>query len=268
MKVDSTAYTIENVFAMADSTTIGRTEQYRIGYALPDRGFRDDSLRYSAENDDFIVGAIIIVFIFFAVVISRGRLFLAYQIKGFFADKRRYMDENIKASSAEVSDAITLTGVACFSLSLIAYEYMADVGMFDNLFYVPYWIFGLCFVGVLAFIMVKVLLYAFINWIFFDAQSGRKWISSYFLLISLSSFLVFPISLVTIFLNISYSFVAFCLLFVLILYEILVFYKLCANFKTKKCGVLLIFLYFCAVEIMPSLVVWHFLNTTKSSIVL
>ena len=43
---------------------------------------------------------------------------------------------------------------------------------------------------------------------------------------------------------------------VVLLYEILMFYKLFANFKKKKGGYLLFFLYFCSVEMLPALVVW------------
>ncbi|MBQ5460783.1 MAG: DUF4271 domain-containing protein, partial [Bacteroidaceae bacterium] len=87
---------------------------------------------------------------------------------------------------------------------------------------------------------------------------NQKWMSSYFFLTSMTSFVVFLVAALYMFVNISYLEVAICLLVLLFLYELLLFYKLNVNFQAKKYGQLLIFLYFCAVEIVPLLAIWHF----------
>ena len=44
---------------------------------------------------------------------------------------------------------------------------------------------------------------------------------------------------------------------VVILYEVLLFYKLIVNFRVRKYGYMFIFLYFCSVELLPTLVFGH-----------
>ena len=64
--------------------------------------------------------------------------------------------------------------------------------------------------------------------------------------------------LLSVFIPLQYTFMIICLVIVLILYELMLFFKLNINFRTKKYGYMLIFLYFCSVELMPVLVLGHF----------
>ena len=111
--------------------------------------------------------------------------------------------------------------------------------------------------GTLLFIWAKSVVYHIINSVFFHHEDNRKWQSAYYFLTSLTAYLLYPLALVFTFNKTSDSIIAFCLLFALILYKILLFYKLCTNFETKKSGFLLFFLYFCSVEIIPTLILAH-----------
>ena len=79
----------------------------------------------------------------------------------------------------------------------------------------------------------------------------------YLLMTALTAFLLYPLALLDIFAHVSRETVIGGAILVVFLYELLLFYKLTANFKVKKYGYMLIFLYFCSVELLPTLVFGH-----------
>ena len=77
------------------------------------------------------------------------------------------------------------------------------------------------------------------------------------LLTTLTAFLFYPLALLDVFAHIRHEIVIGGAILVGVLYEFMLFYKLIANFRVKKYGYMLIFLYFCTVELLPTLVFGH-----------
>ena len=109
---------------------------------------------------------------------------------------------------------------------------------------------------VLLFVIFKAVIYALVNWLFFRREQNMKWMQSYFFINSSFAFLFFPFALMLLFVGISEKILSFSLVILFISYEILLLYKQITNFKANKSGILLIFLYFCTVELLPALFVW------------
>ena len=109
----------------------------------------------------------------------------------------------------------------------------------------------------LAFVYLKAGLYALVNWTFFDTDSNQRWMRGYLLMTALTAFLFYPLLLLDVFAHLRHEIVIGGAILVVIMYELLLFYKLNLNFRARKYGYMLIFLYFCTVELIPTLVLGH-----------
>lgn len=236
---------------------IQRTELYKQGVALPDRTVAMGQRGYAMGNDDCMVAGMAVMFFVLAVVVYKSRLALLYRLKSFFTEKRVYTEENVKENSLEMLHLLLLLSVSAFSLSIIFFDDMMEWNSFVSVTGVPYWFFAAGFVAFLGFIYLKAGIYSLVNWTFFDSDSSKRWMTGYLLMTSLTAFLFYPIALVDVFSNLAEEIVIGSAILVVILYEILLFYKLTVNFRAKKYGYMLIFLYFCSVELLPTLVFGH-----------
>ena len=115
-------------------------------------------------------------------------------------------------------------------------------------------VLALCFSGVLLF---KRISYNIVNAILFSRQEVIAWKNAYFFTIKLLGFALAPAAIAILFLpgSIFYS-VKIYLLIVLIAYVYTVFNSLIKIIFTQKRNYLDIFLYLCALEILPLAILW------------
>lgn len=257
----------DSIMRHRELNNIETSDMYVLGAEMPDRDVTSCTREYSLGNDDWITVSIFLMFALISVIIYNSGTFLAYRIKDFFSHKRKYTDENGRASTSEARYTLILSSISSMSTCLILCNRIIDkeAQSIDHTYI--YKILSIGFLAFMGFIFIKALMYILINWIFFNGTEGRKWISSYFLITSVSAFILFPLALIEIYSEYELPQIKFCLPLVFILYEVLLFYKLCTNFRTKKHGIPLIFLYFCSVEIMPSFVLWHIFNGVNESFI-
>ena len=102
----------------------------------------------------------------------------------------------------------------------------------------------------------KFLLYNFVNWVFFNREKSALWRQSYWGLIAASGVVLFPAMLYAVFLDSEIQISDYLLLMILVIFKILLFYKLIGNFFAHFYGVSHLILYFCALEIIPDLLLW------------
>ena len=246
-----------STWLVSDSTVLRNTELYKQGILLPDRNIPMEQCDYILCKDDVVVAGMTVMFFILAFVLYKGKDLLLYRLKEYFTSKRVYVEGNVMEDAGEMLNVFLLTTVGALSLSLLFLEseiakssYISSIGF-------PYWIYVAGWLALQLFIYVKSCLYSIVNFTFFDREPSRKWISGYLLMTSLTAFLFYPIALMDVFSHLSHEIVIWSAILVVVLYELLLFYKLIANFKVKKYGYMLIFLYFCSVELLPTLVFGH-----------
>ncbi len=257
----------DSILTAVDSNCINRSEQYKIGSGMPDRDVAMVGRSYAISNDDYVTGGMIVLFLVLAAIVHRGGNTLLYKIKDFFSSKRQYSDESVNDNSGDVWMVFMLVAIASLCVSLVFFDHLADRYGFDPELHIPYWVLAAGFAVTMALVYAKAWLYTLVNWVFFDSESNKKWIRSYFLLTSLTAFVLYPLSLFDVFFENSLQIVMWCTLFLLVLYELLLFYRLLVNFKSKKYGTLLIFLYFCSVEVLPTIVLWNLSSWASDSFI-
>ena len=258
----------DSILTAADSDVLSRTEFYKQGVTLPDHTVAMRERTYTMGGDDWMVGGMAVLFFVLAYVFYKSRVMLMYRLKDFFAAKRTYMEEQPKGNASEAVHLFLLLTASILSFSLMFLNGLIGQGGAPVVAEAPYWLLGAGFVVILSFVYVKAWLYVLVGWVFFDSESSKRWVAGYLLLTSLTAYLFYPIALVDIFFPWGHEVCSVCAILVVILYEMLLFYKLITNFKVKKYGYLVIILYFCSVELLPMLVLEHWAVWLSDNIII
>ncbi len=247
-----------------------KTALYTKGKTLPDRDVPCAPQPYSLRNDTAISLTLILMFAAISTIIYRSGHHMMGKTKAFFKARRQYTStDESNPNSSEARNNTMLIIVSSLSLSIILFEQLA--GKADWLLYdttKPYLLLLAETIGLLLITTFKATLYSIVNWVFFSKEQSRNWMLSYIQLNALTAFILYPFSLISVLVGLTHIQVAFCSIFFFLIYEMLLLYRLLINFKTKKYGTLLIFLYFCTVEIISSLVLWLLLNDTGDGFII
>ena len=108
-----------------------------------------------------------------------------------------------------------------------------------------------------GYVFAKWLIYLFLGWIFLDREVTRRWIEAYTTLVYYLGFALFLSVLFIVYfqLKLEISIIIGAVLFLFL--KILAFYKWLKLFCSKLYGSLFLILYFCAVEIIPCLMLYR-----------
>ena len=256
----------DSILTATGSNVINSTEFYQQGITLPDRTVPMQELNYVVSGDDYVVAGMILLFCMLATVFHKGKSMLLYRLKDFFTTKRQYREDYVSDSVNEVICIFLLIVISALSLSLVFFDDYFELyhNPVDD---VPYWLLGAGAIACFAFVYIKAGIYSLVNWVFFDPEANTKWMSSYFLMTALTAFFFYPVALIDVFFDDRRTIATAVAILIGIVYEILLFYRLFTNFKAKKYGYLLIFLYFCSVEIMPVLVLWRVVGWLNDNVI-
>jgi len=197
------------------------------------------------------------------ILIYRERQFLAFKFREFFSSDNRFFSTQSFSGTNKIGVTVVLIlimanaiGIIVTGISALYPELFNMLAPKDDMspsgFGLAMSVTGM----VIVFILLKAVFYAVINWVFFRMDANAKWMQAYFFITSAFAFVFLPFALMTLFVGLTQKVLLFCLVFLFISYEILILYKLFVNFKPNKYGFLLIFLYFCTVELLPALFAW------------
>jgi hypothetical protein len=173
------------------------------------------------------------------------------QLRDFFY--LPHNDTNITETSTELRFQLFLVLLTSLLLAITTYQYTTDYVTQTFVFNSDYLVIGTFFVVYLAYFSLKWLLYAMVNAVFFSGKQNVQWMKMQLFLTAILGVLLFPIVLLLVYFDLSLEKAVFYLFFVFIFTKILTIYK-CWNIFFRRNGVFLqIFLYFCALEIVPLL---------------
>ena len=194
---------------------------------------------------------LILCFILASLAISRSRQLIAQQVKRFFptgSSEKLTLNE----TSEEFRYQLFFVVVTCLMLGIGYFLYSQGSG--PATYVLPeYWVMGICVAIVIAYFLLKFSLFAIVNSVFFDRRDNEQWLKSYLFLVALEGALLFPVIMLVAYFSLPPRIAGVCVAFILIFIKILSIYK-CKTIFFKKTGVFLqIFLYFCALEVIPLL---------------
>lgn len=230
-------------------------------------GKESDPIPYQLHSDNVLTVCIFFCFFLLSYVLSNGKRYLAHQIKNLFYVRERASLFAVETGS-DVRYRLLLIGQTCIFLGIFFFDYSHD--FYSELFSRYSSVFLLStYVGIIVlYYILKMVLYRFVNWIFFDKQKNSVWLESYSLIYSLFGILLFPLLLLVIYFDLSNlnSFIFFVILGVL--GEIMLFYKCFNIFFNKMYGFLYFIVYFCALEIVPCFLLWQALISTNDLLII
>lgn len=223
------------------------------------QGVAGDPLPYRFRSDDYVSGTLILSFFLVAWVITHSWHFLVGSIKDFFYTRER---ENMfdSRTDSELRGQLFLVFQTCFVLGLLFFDYTQErmTEVFNLVS--PYQILGMGVGICLIYYVAKLLLYEFINSVFFDNRQSTRWRESYFLSILALGLLLLPVSLLVVYFDIGFSTLTLLFFLVVVSIKIMLLYKCGSIFFKYRFGGVHLILYFCALEILPALVLWRALT--------
>ena len=212
-------------------------------------------LPYLTSYDNNLLVILLICFFVTIIAFSRNSKYLMQLVHNF----TRLRQRSLMLSEQTVGDERSLLLLTLQSCLIVATMMLClnreSCPEMTQQYHTLVWI-GLYFVILVCYLLAKVLIYRFIGWIFFDSKKIEMWMESYFTLIYFFSLLLFPILLFSLVLNLSASkFFVFTLIF-LSISKILMIYRWIKLFCENSYGVFLIIVYFCALEVLPCILLY------------
>lgn len=240
--------------AKADSDSLQLADLHAVQEV--DSGFEGTPISYSPRTDDAIALTLLACFFLSSIALARGKNFLSQQVKDFVLHRERTSIFD-SSTAADVRYLLVLVLQTCVLSGITFLNYFHDTcpALMDH-------VSSLLLLGIyvgfcLAYFLLKWLLYMFLGWTFFDKNKTNIWLESYSALIYYVGFALFPFVLFLVYFDLSLTNLVIIGSIILIFTKILMFYKWIKLFFHQFSGLFLLILYFCALEIVPCLLLYQ-----------
>ncbi len=221
-----------------------------------DSGFEGTPISYSPRTDDAIALTLLACFFLSSIALARGKRFLSQQVKDFVLHRERTSIFD-SSTAADVRYLLVLVLQTCVLSGITFLNYFHDTSPTLMNQVSPLLLLGIYVGFCLAYFLLKWLIYMFLGWTFFDKNKTNIWLESYSALIYYVGFALFPFVLFLVYFDLSLTNLVIIGSIILIFTKILMFYKWIKLFFHQFSGLFLLILYFCALEIVPCLLLYQ-----------
>jgi len=206
---------------------------------------------FVARHDDSIVIVLLVCFFVLAYVLTRNyRLLMRKMASYFLLDRRRGSLSDVSISS-EVHHLFLLVVAGCtlggLNLFCLCVEYEASLVTNLN----PMLLVAIYSGLFLVYLLFKWSSYNLVGWTFFNNEKVTYWLDAYTLLLYYSCIYLFFSSLTVIYFDLPLLFDSIIFLSLFLLVRFFIIYKWIKHFSINIYGLFRLFLYFCALEIVP-----------------
>jgi len=240
--------------AKADSDSLQLADLHAVQEV--DSGFEGTPISYSPRTDDAIALTLLACFFLSSIVLARGKKFLSQQVKDFVLHRERTSIFD-SSTAADVRYLLVLVLQTCVLSGITFLNYFHDTSPTLMNQVSPLLLLGIYVGFCLAYFLLKWLIYMFLGWTFFDKNKTNIWLESYSALIYYVGFALFPFVLFLVYFDLSLTNLVIIGAIILIFTKILMFYKWIKLFFHQFSGLFLLILYFCALEIVPCLLLYQ-----------
>ena len=240
--------------AKADSDSLQLADLHAVQEV--DSGFEGTPISYSPRTDDAIALTLLACFFLSSIVLARGKKFLSQQVKDFVLHRERTSIFD-SSTAADVRYLLVLVLQTCALSGITFLNYFHDTSPTLMNQVSPLLLLGIYVGFCLAYFLLKWLIYMFLGWTFFDKNKTNIWLESYSALIYYVGFALFPFVLFLVYFDLSLTNSVIIGSIILIFTKILMFYKWIKLFFHQFSGLFLLILYFCALEILPCLLLYQ-----------
>ena len=230
-------------------------------------GMTGEPLPYLIQSDGRITTLMFLCILIVSFAFSREKKYLLQQAKSLFTNRERssmFDETNI----IDVRYFILLILHTCIILGFCLYDYFTEKApvLFEKL---PHMLLLGGFIALIpVYLLIKWALYGIVNWTFFQKVKNSAWTTSFFNLLIWLGILLLPLVLLVVYLDISSPTNLYLIGFVVIIAKISLFWKTFSNFFEKMHGAFHLILYFCALEILPDLILWKGIELMSNNLIL
>lgn len=145
---------------------------YRPEYAVYRQGVAGDPVPYTIGGDNLITSILLGCFVFATVAVAKSGNFLQRQLKNFFRTQREGTTV-ITETSSELRFQLFLVLQTCLLFALIFFFRTNTFG--DESFTIPQYLIIGTYTGIMAvYFLLKALLYAVVDWVFFEKKKTNN----------------------------------------------------------------------------------------------
>ncbi|MCI6234133.1 MAG: DUF4271 domain-containing protein [Prevotella sp.] len=212
-------------------------------------GILGDPVPYALSNDSTISGLILGIFILALLSVSGSLTFIMRQAKNFFYLPRTAA--NITETTGEIRFQLFLVMQTALLIGIIYYLYSHTIAQLDYVLDSQILVIAIFSLITIGYFVFRGVAYNVVNWVFFTRERTDQWNKTLMFLTSLEGVALFPMVVVQVYFRINMSTTLVYAIAVIVLCKILLFYKAYVIFFRRRPLSLQIFLYFCALEIVP-----------------
>lgn len=212
---------------------------------------------YTLHRDDGVAVVLLSFFLITIWVLAHGGNYFARQWKEFFFGARERGNLFVEETSGEKHFSLFLQFQTAVLFGLLFFIYSTESSTFPLGNHVmPRILMWTDVCLCVFFFILKRCLYGWVGWTLAHPAQRSVWYDAYGLLMGAQGILLLPLTFVAVRLDLDCGVLLFTTCAVFILTKILLLYKTFTIFFTGFYGFLLLFLYLCALEIVPLLALW------------
>ncbi|WP_300790877.1 DUF4271 domain-containing protein [uncultured Bacteroides sp.] len=234
-----------------------------------DNGMQGEKMPYKLVSDSNVMAALMLGFLLIVIAMQnekKGVIRIFRKCISTSSDRANLFDDNYNSTSNITTVLLCCVSGVMGGLLIYHYYSYSNPDFFFSANHPA--MMGIYAGALIIFLILKWIMYSFINWIFFDKEKNRQWIENVFNIIAALGFTLFPTALYIVFLDSEFHFSAKIILIIISISKILLFYKCFRYFFRGFHGVLHLILYFCTLEIIPDLFLWKGIELINSILIL
>lgn len=214
------------------------------------QGFAGMPIDYELRNDDVVTSVLLLSFVIMAWVIAASWRFLRISIKDFFYHRTRH-NLFIDRADTVLRGRFFLVLQTSFLQGLLFFGFVQSMlpDLFEGIS--PYLLLSISTLIILGYYGAKIVLYRWVNKVFFSSESNQAWNNYYLVSILTTGAFLLPLTLLVVFFDLPYREAIIAYILLLSIIKMLLLYKCYRTFFKGVVGYLHIILYFCALEVVP-----------------
>lgn len=223
--------------------------------------FTSDMKPYLPANDNTVTVLLVVCFFIISLTLARNKK-LFIELGAVFFNENKKITNFRNAVSTNIISLSPLILQASVVMGVITYVYL-KINFAENIANYQDWeIIGLTTLVVLAYLALKWTVYSFIGWVFDEKYKSESWIDAYATLLYYTSVLLYLLVLFIVYSDIAVNTIIYIVITLFLITKCLIFYKWLKLFSKKMDGLILLILYFCALEIIPYVILYKVMNKT------
>lgn len=211
-----------------------------------------DPVPYRPGADNLVASVIMVGCLVAILALARSLRFVMKMGKNFFfAENERTTAVPDTASELRGQGWLVLFTSLMLAMAYYVWSVASDDGV---TFLSRHGLLLIYLASVIGYFLFKAGIYQWINWVFFDGKKNEQWNKSILFITAMEGVLLAPFVLLHVFGGLSLQFALIGVASVIFLAKILTFYKCYLIFFQRLGAIMQIFLYFCALEMIPLVV--------------